>query len=87
MSVKYASVLSTEAITNPKGKGNPFINAAFFSDRISFCASSRSADLKIYHTNVSPVRRNVKFHIQNLLFIPSALCRTAFLNLCETAAR
>ena len=38
MSLKYASVLSTEAMTNPKEKSHPFRNAAFFSDRITFCA-------------------------------------------------
>jgi len=47
MSLKYASVLSTEAMINQKGKGHPFINAAFFYNRITFCASNRSADLKI----------------------------------------
>jgi len=30
MSLKCASILSTEAMTNPKEKGHPFINAAFF---------------------------------------------------------
>jgi hypothetical protein len=47
MSLKCASVLRTEAMTNPKEKGHPFRNAAIISDRVTFCASKQSADLKM----------------------------------------